>query len=585
MNKVQGTQSTSIPCKGAILDRHATTVCTGGLAFVSSKGDTVHAQPATQIETPGGSERQGRDSSAHATEGGLVGRVAQVGRQIVRSLLHPNGQGHEEGPTAAAEAEADGDQGEQLDQEQAVGVVAGIAEVAGTEVEAGEKSSSQVSRHGQGPEYRTLAEVAAEVAAEAAQANPDPLYARPAGRSISGMQTAVAPVPAGPAPAGIQTGQQEVTDQAEVPALAAEAGQVEESGYESDTGDQDEAPPAATIDIADTAPEDLQPIVVNPSFAAAAAVRANAADQGDGSLSASDHDVVLASTEAAAVEGTQAADESDLTAPVPVIVIAPDEAAAADELAAGDETDHSQDGTAAQVQPLVAAEVASIVDEPLPEQAAHGPGQHEAAADTVVTEVAVEELRAPAYEHAADVQPAAELPEAADVPVVEAEVLLVLTDESADDEQLGAEPLAAAEAGQTEEAVQDAPTELACETSHAADGDADLEADPPHGEVPGEAPADAAKAKHSESEPETAPEEVLLAAASAAVQHLDSESAGRGRVDAEGELGSDEERLAAAAAAAVEELLDGNPSGGAHDQGQLAGAEAEEAGGKGPLLI
>lgn len=547
-------------------------------------------QPATRSETPGESEHQGGDSSARASEGGLVGRVAQVGRQIVRSLLHPGEQGHEEAPAAAASAEAAGDQGEQLHQEQAVGVVAAVAEVAGTAVEAGEQGSSQANRHSEGREYRTLAEVAAEVAAEAAQAHSGPVETQAAGCYMSGMHTAASPTLAEAMPAESQPVQPGISPEEvpEVPALAAEAGQVEESGYESDTGDQDEASPAASTDITDTAPENLQPILVTPSFAAAAAVQADAADQGGDPLSAGGQDVVLARTVAATTAETQAADDGDLTAPAPVIVIAPDEAAAGNLLAAGDETDHSQDGTAAQVQPLVLAEIALPAEEPLPEEAAHVLPQGDAAtaADIAMTEIAVEELRASEDEPAADVQPGAEPSEAAeDVPVVEAEVVMVLTNEVADDEQPAAELVAAAEAAETEQAEEDALFEETPRTAPEATGNADPEAEDADREAPVEAPAGAADDEDNSPKPETAPEEVLLAAAAAAIQHFDSASADRGRADAEGELGVDEEILAAAAAAAVEELGGGNPGCGAHDQGQVAGAEAEEAGGKAPLLI
>ena len=51
------------------------------------------------------------DAGAPVSEGGLVGRVAQVGRRIVRSLLHPDGQGAGAEATAADGGAAAADAG------------------------------------------------------------------------------------------------------------------------------------------------------------------------------------------------------------------------------------------------------------------------------------------------------------------------------------------------------------------------------------------------------------------------------------------------------------------------------------------
>ena len=57
-------------------------------------------QPGAGAE-PESSTQPSADAGAPASEGGLVGRVAQVGRRIVRSLLHPDGQGAGAEVTAA----------------------------------------------------------------------------------------------------------------------------------------------------------------------------------------------------------------------------------------------------------------------------------------------------------------------------------------------------------------------------------------------------------------------------------------------------------------------------------------------------
>lgn len=57
-------------------------------------------QPGAGAE-PESSTQPSADAGAPASEGGLVGRVAQVGRRIVRSLLHPDGQGAGAVATAA----------------------------------------------------------------------------------------------------------------------------------------------------------------------------------------------------------------------------------------------------------------------------------------------------------------------------------------------------------------------------------------------------------------------------------------------------------------------------------------------------
>ena len=57
-------------------------------------------QPSAGAE-PESSTQPSTDAGAPAGEGGLVGRVAQVGRRIVRSLLHPDGQGASAEATAA----------------------------------------------------------------------------------------------------------------------------------------------------------------------------------------------------------------------------------------------------------------------------------------------------------------------------------------------------------------------------------------------------------------------------------------------------------------------------------------------------
>ena len=60
-------------------------------------------QPGAGAE-PENSTQPGADAGAPASEGGLVGRVAQVGRRILHSLLHPEGQG-----AGAEAAAADGE--------------------------------------------------------------------------------------------------------------------------------------------------------------------------------------------------------------------------------------------------------------------------------------------------------------------------------------------------------------------------------------------------------------------------------------------------------------------------------------------
>ena len=487
-----------------------------------------------------------------------MGRVAQVGRQIVRSLLHPNEHGHEEAPAAAAGAEDAGDQGERLDQEQAVGVVAAIAELAETAVEAGEKGSTQADTHWPGFEYRTLAEVAAEVAAEAAQAGRC-LTDSQAADEMSGPQTAASPTPAGPAAAQIHAEQPEIaqedaTNQAEVPALPTEAVQVEESGYESDTGDQDEAPVAATADIADVAGTDVRQIAVIPSFTAAALAKAAAAYQ----------------------------------------------------VAAGDESEGSG-GFAKKSQTSVVADVAATAVELAPEEdAGHGPTQGEAAAgaDTVMAEV--EGIRDDADGAAANLQPAAMPPAAresapteaaANAPAVEAVAMVMFTDGAAADEPPAAQPVAAAEAAQAEEARREALSEQIHMIAPDAPADTHAEADPAEAEAPTEAPEDAAQSSEDIPEPlsvsphstytSSDPEQALAAAAAAvaAVQSCDGTSADIGQVDGEAGLGLGEKTLAAAAAAAAEELAEGDAAEMSHDQAQGAGAMAEEAGGKGPCSL
>ena len=493
-------------------------------------------QPAPGTETAGDDDRQGTDSAALASEGGLVGRVAQVGRQIVRSLLHTNEHGHEEAPAADA-----GDQGEHLDQEQAVGVVAAVAELAGTAVEAGEGGSIHAGGPRPGLEHQTLAEVAADVAAEGAQADQGPSESH----EMSGLQTAASPISAEAAMAQINTEQPEVTqeevpNQAEVPAVATEAVQVEESGHQSDPGNQDEAPAAAAADTADIADTEVEQVAATPSF----------------------------------------------TAP--------------EEVAAGELPQDNQKGFADLVDNAVAADVVATAFEVGPEEdtgLGHTQGEAVAGADTAMA--ADDEIRARADAAAADFQPAAMPPVApapatpivgADALAAEAGEVLVFADGAAADETPATDAIAAAGAAQTQEAGQEAPSDQAPRSAPDAAPDADAEADPAQVEPATEAPADAAQGDVGEAEARKTslpgsytrsdPEQALIAAA-AAVQVPDEGRAGRGRVDAERGLGVSEHYLAAAAAAAADKLGEGNAAGGAHDQAQEAGAVAEEAGGKG----
>ena len=550
-------------------------------------------QPAARTETPGDAERQGADSAAHANEGGLVGRVAQVSRQIVRSLLHPTDQGHEEASAASAGTAAAGVQGERLDQEQAVGVVAAIAEVAKTAVEAGvTRDSRQAGGHRLGPEYRTLAEVAAEVAAEAAQPDLGPLETQAVDSTVSGKQTAPFAMSAETMPAEGQSDQaekiqEEATDLAEVPALAAEARQVIESGYESDRGDQDEAPAAASMDVADMSTEEVQPSIAIPSFAAAAAVRA---DEVDDPGAADDQNADHASAELAATEAAAGGVWS--AARPPAVVAAPDEAAA------GNEPFMSQDGIAAQAQPPVASQVAPSAGEHLPDEEEHDLAQKvaAAAADTVLPEFAVEEFSMLPDEAAADVQTAAEPPAApnpavtdaaADASAAEAEGMAVLTVGAAVDEQPAADPASSDEAAQDQgqEAGQEVPLEQFHGTAAEARPDAHTDLDQAETEAAVDAPAAAAQSEENEAEPvmmalrsnpANSPEEALIAAAAAAVEDNEVRNEGSGQVDADGGLGLDEN----AAAAAADEFVDGNVADEAHEQAQEAGANGEEAAGK-----
>lgn len=532
----------------------------------------------------------------HANEGGLVGRVAQVGRQIVRSLLHPNEQGHDEMSSAATRTEAAGNQGELSDQEQAEGVVAAIANVSGRAVEADETRNSQGGIHRPEPEYCTLAEVATEVAAQAAQANLGPLESQAADSRMLGKQTALSPMSGEMMPArGHFVEPENIPDviyQEEVPALAAEAGQVEESGRESDIGDQDDATAAASIDVAE-AREEIQPVVADPSFPAAAAVRTVVADEGANSGAPGDQDAVHASAELVATDEAQAAGGVGIAAPSPAVVTARDEAAA------GDEPYRSQDGTAAQVQPPMAAESAPLAGEPPPDESEHGLAQDEdaAAADTALSEVAIEELSALADEAAADVQSAAELPVAPDPPVTEvaadvpaavAEGTLVFTVGAAVDEQPAVEPDSRAEAAQDGKAGQEVPSEQTPDTIPEARTDASTAVDQAEAEV--DAPAAAAEPKEYEAEPVMAsvciipasstPEEEFVAAAAAAAEDSEVKKRDSSRVDVVGGLGLDEEALAAAAAAAADEFIDRRVADEAHEQAKEAGANAKAAGGK-----
>ena len=67
-------------------------------------------QPGAGVE-PDSSTQPSADAGAPASDGGLVGRVAQVGRRIVRSLLHPDGLGAGAEATAADGEAAAGDAG------------------------------------------------------------------------------------------------------------------------------------------------------------------------------------------------------------------------------------------------------------------------------------------------------------------------------------------------------------------------------------------------------------------------------------------------------------------------------------------
>ena len=67
-------------------------------------------QPGAGAE-PENSTQPSADAGAPASEGGLVERVAQVGRRIVRSLLHPDGQRAGADSTAAGGEAAAADAG------------------------------------------------------------------------------------------------------------------------------------------------------------------------------------------------------------------------------------------------------------------------------------------------------------------------------------------------------------------------------------------------------------------------------------------------------------------------------------------
>ncbi len=254
-------------------------------------------QPAPGTEAPRAEENHGE---AHANGGGLVERVAQVSRRIVRSLLHPDQQGSEEAHAAAARAEAADDQGTGVGQAQAVGV---FAAVSGTSACADAQGNSQAGRHADIHDHRTLANFAAEMAAEVAEADEDIAQEEGFDQDVPGMLPP-APITRGNAAAGaaaieVQNPRvQEVAgDQDSVPvlgappasvdvaaevaatevqvsevelvpavrkapavlaAVAAEAGQIEEDGYVSDSGDQDKPLKGAGAALLDIAREEVQ---------------------------------------------------------------------------------------------------------------------------------------------------------------------------------------------------------------------------------------------------------------------------------------------------------------------------------------
>ena len=372
-------------------------------------------QPAAGAEAPAPEEQPSADAGAHAAappagEAGLVGRVAQVGRRIVRSLLHPDDAG-----TAAAGEGPAHREGETGDEDQAVGVVAAIAGGGETEGEGqavgevpavaevdeglfqpGSGQSSESAGQGRQLGHGMLAGVAAEVAAETAQADMGEIQAG-AGN------------------------QEDATLLAEV--VAVEAVSTEDEGYKRDAVDEGEAPAAEALGLAETAPEGESAAVLLADTSAQPA----AAEVGGMLVEGADEDEAPAAAEVVvavvAQEGGQEAGEGGLPATADPAAV-PEQAG----------LDAAQEGVLDRVAPAVLAEIAATV-------AKLGPGASlEDAADPTEPAAVAQATIAEVVDEDAD-NAESDLEEPA--PVAEVVAAAIVDEEAGAD----AEPGAAAAAG------------------------------------------------------------------------------------------------------------------------------------------
>ena len=500
-------------------------------SFAYLQDSRLLVQPAAGAEAPALGEQPSADAGADAAappagEAGLVGRVAQVGRRIVRSLLHPD----DAGAAAAGEGAAHGE-GETGDEDQAVGVVAALAEGGETEgedqavgvvpavsevdegvVQPGRGQSDESSGQGGQDGHRRLAEVIAEVAAETAQAD------------MGGIQ----------AEAG---NQEDALLLAEV--VAVEAAPAEDEGYQRDTGDEEEAPAAEALALAETALEGESAAALLADISAQPA-----ADELGGTL----------------VEGADE-DEAPAAAEVVEAVVAQEEGhgagesglpATADSAAAPEQAglDASQEGVLDRVAPAVLAEIAATVAELEP-----GASLEEAAGPIELAQVTAVEV---ADENAGNAEPDLEEPAAV------AEVAAAaIADEDAG---AGAAPGAAA-AADTSEGDDIVALAAAAEVAadHTSEGarvtqPAETSFDTAHDEGRAQPVPEVAGILEVTlpavvtSQGATAEDEDLTAAASLAAQDFDNETVGTSEGADRARRVVDDEDLITAAALAVQDF-------------------------------
>ena len=457
-----------------------------------------------------------------------MGRVAQVGRRIVCILLHSD----DAGAAAAGEGAAHGE-GETGDEDQAVGVVAALAEGGEREgegqavgvvpavskvdeglVQPGIGQSDELSGQGGQPGHRRLAEVAAEVAAETAQADMGEIQAGAGNQEDAPLLAEVVAVEAVPA---------------------------EDEGYQRDTGDEEEAPAAEALALAETALEGESAAALLADTSAQPA-----AHKLGGTL----------------VEG---ADEDEAPAAVEVVVavVAQEEGqgagegglpATADPAAAPEQAglDAAQEGVLDRVAPAVLAEIAATVAELEPgaslEEAAGSP---EPAAVAQVTAAEVVD------ENAGNAEPDQEEP-AAVAEVVPAAIV---------DEDAGADAEPGAAAADTSEGDDTVALAVAPEVAadHTPEGarvtqPAETSLDTAHDEGRAQPVPEVAGILEVTlpavviSQGATAEDEDLTAAASLAAQHFDDETAGTSEGADRARWGVDDEDLITAAGLAVQDV-------------------------------